>query len=99
MFEIGDRVLCKDSAKRPETQEELSQDVPNWVVKGQKYTVRGFTDNDGIVEGVWLEEIVNPVKFFRLLNRVSEPSFAIWRFEKMVEDFAEERVEQLEKSL
>lgn len=92
MFEIGDTVLCKDSAKRPETQEELSQDVPDWVVKGQKYTIRGFTDNDGIVEGVWLEEIVNPVKFFRLLNRISEPAFGLFRFTRTAENQVESEI-------
>jgi hypothetical protein len=83
MFDIGELVVCVDSSKAPHTVEEIDLDVPNWVVKGQRYTIRGFNENDGIVVGVLLEEVVNPLKYFRLVNRVQEPAFAKWRFRKL----------------
>jgi hypothetical protein len=95
MFEIGEKIICRNASMQPHTVEELNKDVPNWVKQGEKYTVRGFTSNDGIVDGVWLEEIVNQPVFFRLLGRAQEPSFAFWRFEKTkadevkVEEFVE----------
>ena len=51
--------------------------------KDEKYTIRGFTSNNGIVDGVWLEEIKNDYKFFRLIGRFQEPAFALWRFRKL----------------
>jgi hypothetical protein len=84
MFNIGDKVVCVDDSKRPHTVDELLKDIPNWVKQGEEYTVRGFTDNNGIVDGVWLEEIVNKPKFFKLINKVQEPAFAVWRFRKTV---------------
>jgi hypothetical protein len=92
MFDIGDRVVCINSAKQPHTIEELNRDVPNWVKKGDKYTIRGFTSNDGIVDGVWLEEIVNVPIFFKLLGRNQEPAFALWRFAKLREEEVLEEV-------
>lgn len=101
MFELGERVICIDSSKAPHTVEELNADVPNWVRKGDKYTIRGFNENDGIVVGVLLEELVNPVKFFKLVNRVQEPAFAQWRFRKLTpsESFEEEETDEVESEL
>lgn len=86
MFEVGQRVICIDDTMQPHTIEELKKDVPNWVQKGNKYTIRGFTDNDGIVDGIWLEEIRNRPLYFKLLGRLQEPAFALWRFRGMKED-------------
>jgi len=85
MFQIGDKVICVNDYKNPETREELLIDMPNWVKKGEKYTVRGFLDSDFVV-GVYLEEVKNPVKYFKLINKVAEGAFATWRFEKLKED-------------
>lgn len=103
MFEIGQKVLCVNDVRQPHTIEELSRDVPHWVKKGAKYTIRGFTSNDGIVDGVWLEEVVNMPIYFRLLGRTQEPAFALWRFRKteknevLEEDLTESIVELLEE--
>ena len=85
MFQIGDKVICVNDYKNPETREELSIDMPNWVKKGEKYSVRGFLDSDFVV-GVYLEGIENPVKYFKLINKVAEGAFATWRFKKLIED-------------
>ena len=83
MFEIGEKVICIDSSMQPHTIEELKKDMPNWVKKDEKYTIRGFTSNNGIVDGVWVEEIKNDYKFFRLIDKFQEPAFALWRFRKL----------------
>lgn len=97
MFEVGEKVICIDSSIQPHMVEELRQDMPNWISKGTVYTVRGFTSNDGIVDGMWLEEVVNVPKFFRLINRVQEPAFALWRFSKSESHEVEHSIEQVEE--
>ena len=83
MFQIGEKVVCINNSMQPHTIEELKKDMPNWVKKDEKYTIRGFTSNNGIVDGVWLEEIKNDYKFFRLIDKFQEPAFALWRFRKL----------------
>jgi len=94
MFQIGEKVVCVDDSKLPHTVEELNQDCPNWVKKGVKYTIRGFNDNNGIVVGVLLEEIRNPIKYFRLIDSSQEPSFKTSRFEKTKEDMVQSDVKK-----
>ena len=96
-IDIGDRVLCTDDSVQPHTAQELKVDMPAWVKKGEKYTIRGFVENDGIVPGVYLEEVTNPVRFFKLLNRSQEGAFRIDRFRKLQEDEVEAEVEQFEE--
>ncbi len=99
MFEIGKPVLCVDSSKLPYTVEELNADMPVWVKKGEKYKVRGFADNDGIVTGVYLEEIVNPIRFFKLLGRSQEGAFKLDRFVPLLEDEVEVMEEEFSEVL
>ena len=95
MFEIGEVVLCCEDYKLPHTREELSQNMPNWVKKGQKYTIRAFNDNQGIVVGVLLEEVVNPVLYFKLIDKAQEGAFRLDRFRKLAEDeVSAEKIEQ-----
>jgi len=80
-MEIGDKVICVDAGKQPHTAEELNNDMPNWVVKGRIYTIRDIVDSDFVV-GVRLEELHNPSRYFRLVERSMEGCFATWRFRK-----------------
>lgn len=82
-FSIGDRVVCIDSSMQPEAVEGLKKTVPNWVKKDEKYTIREIKKNRGIATGVLLEEIDNPVIFFKKLGGFQEPAFAEWRFRKL----------------
>ncbi|MDA7514209.1 hypothetical protein N8508_00310 [bacterium] len=89
-FHIGQQVICVDDAK-PKGYHPHA--IPNWVVKDSEYIIRGFADNDGIVVGVWLEELVNPLVPIGLLKKFQEPAFATWRFRKGLSAFeiAEEK--------
>jgi hypothetical protein len=61
-----------------------------WVDKGSEYTIREVLDNDGIVTGVLLEEIINDPIAQPLLNgRMQEPAFRVTRFQELHEDMAE----------
>jgi len=82
-FSIGDSVVCIDDSMQPHTVEELKRNVPNWVKKDDKYTIRAILDNRGIVTGVLLEEIDNPVLYFDKIGSFQEPAFAEWRFRKL----------------
>lgn len=79
-MEVGSRVVCVDSSKSPHTVEELNVDVPNWVRDGQMYTVRQIVEHDFGAVGVLLEEIRNPIRYFKIVDMAMEPMFAVWRF-------------------
>lgn len=96
MFKIGDKVICVNDIKQEHTILELSKDMPNWVKLNEQYTIRDILDNDFVV-GVLLEEIRNPIKYFRLLNKTQEPAFATWRFKK--QEIAYIRAELLTKNV
>jgi hypothetical protein len=92
-FYVGDKVVCIDDAMLPHTVEQLKKDVPNWVKKDEKYTIRAILDNRGIVTGLLLEEIDNPVLYFDLIGGFQEPAFAQWRFRKLKPSEVELEVE------
>jgi len=79
----GDKVICIDASIEPEKSEEIRRDFEIWVTKDKEYTIREILDNNGIVPGILLDEIHNFPKFFKLINRMQEPAFAIWRFRKL----------------
>ena len=85
-MKVGTKVICIDDSIRPEMVQWQRQYCPNWVKKDSKYTIREFDDNDGIVDGVLLEEVENRPVFLTKWNRVIEPHFATWRFREMEDD-------------
>jgi len=80
---VGDRVVCVDSSKLQHTCNELSADVPNWVVEGSHYTIREIREHDFGAVGVLLEEIRNKPRYFRLIDGTMEPMFKISRFRRL----------------
>ena len=82
----GTRVICVDDSMRPEVAEWQPKYCPNWVKLDFKYTIREFDDNDGLVDGVLLEEVRNPMVYLTKWNRYIEPRFAAWRFRELEED-------------
>ncbi|MGZ3753023.1 MAG: hypothetical protein ACXVA2_01305 [Mucilaginibacter sp.] len=79
----GDKVICIDASIEPDKAEEIKRDFEIWITKDKEYTIREILDNNGIVPGVLLDEVHNFPKFFKLINRMQEPAFAIWRFRKL----------------
>jgi len=99
MFNVGDKVVCINDRIEPEKLKEITKDFEHWVEKGEEYTVREILDNDGIVTGILLEEIINFPKRFPLLgHRLQEPAFGEFRFRKkqqVIKKLKTERVETI----
>ena len=92
-MEVGKKVICIDDSIKPEALISVSIMYPNWVKKGKQYTVREFLDNDGIVPGVLLEEVENPIVFIDLIRREQEPAFGLFRFaEEQEAELKEEKI-------
>lgn len=85
-MKVGTRVICVDDSIRPEMVQWQRQYCPNWVKKDEKYTIREFDSNDGIVDGVLLEEVENRVIYLIKWDRFIEPRFATWRFRELEGD-------------
>ena len=98
MFNVGDKVICIVDSIPAHMCEEIENDFEMWIKKGKEYTIRSFNDNDGIVVGVLLEEVLNFPKYFRLLGRSQEPSFKLDRFRKKEENEITEKVEEYVES-
>ncbi len=80
-LKVGDEVFCIDDGINPRFFLEVCFDFPNWVKKGQKYTVRKIRITPFGVS-LLLEELVNPLKYFEILDREEEPAFSLSRFAK-----------------
>ena len=91
----GDKVICIDARIDPEKVEEVRRDFEIWITKDKEYTIREILDNNGIVPGVLLEEVHNFPKFFKLIGRMQEPAFALWRFRKL--NYATSSTEQVKE--
>ena len=89
----GDTVICIDDAIKADKIEFVSAAYPNWIKKGNKYTIRRILLNDDIVPGILLNEVENPLIFIHLLNKVQEPAFGMFRFAKFAHDRATNTVE------
>jgi len=89
-MEVGSRVLCTDSSIKASEIFMVSMVYDMWVNKGAEYTIREVLDNDGIVTGLLLDQVVNdPIPQELLGGRFQEPAFRVTRFQKLHEDMAE----------
>jgi hypothetical protein len=88
-FNVGDRLLCINDTVDKDKAYEIFRDYQKWVVKGREYHVREVLHNDGIVTGILLVEIYNIPLFIKLVNRVQEPAFGTFRFQKLKKDASE----------
>ena len=80
MLGVGDEVICiNDSRPNGWTSEHF----PQWVKKDEKYTIREILENDDIVIGILVEELINPIVYIALIHREQESAFASWRFSKL----------------
>lgn len=90
----GSKVICINSAIKPEMAEFVHYHMPNWVSKDKVYTVRKICRNGGIVDGYLLEEITNPKCTLpkTLGAHFIEPRFGTFRFAEREEDESYERI-------
>lgn len=88
------KVKCIDDSINPEFIIETVKYFPNWVKKGEIYTVWDVLENDGIVTGYLLEELQNEMLYQPLLGREQEAAFRADRFE--VVSYEEEEEEEFE---
>lgn len=98
----GSKVICIDDKVKEELLGETLACFKHWVKKGIVYTIREICDNDGIVEGYLLEEIVNPKIEMKGLGEkydgyMFEPRFATWRFAEQETNQLEEEVSLVEE--
>jgi hypothetical protein len=89
----GDKVICIDDSIRVDVMPTIVKYYKNWVNKDQVYTVRHVVDNDGIVDGVLLEEIHNSPIYIELIDKNQEPAFGMFRFALLQEDKVLENAE------
>ena len=93
---LGSKVKCIDDSIKAEEFFMVIQVYKQWVKKDQEYTIRAIFDNDGIVTGCVLEEIVNdPIPQKLLGGRMQEPAFRLSRFVECEEAATEVEVEEL----
>jgi hypothetical protein len=74
------RLRCIDDSIKADQIEFVCMVYPQWVKKGEQYTVRQVLENDGIVTGVLLNEVRNEPIYQQLLGRYQEPAFRMSRF-------------------
>ena len=65
----------------------------NWVSRDNVYTIREVVSNEGIVDGVLLNEIKNAPIYIELIDKKQEPAFGKFRFKLLQEDAMMESVE------
>lgn len=80
-MKVGSKVICVDDSIA--NVEEFKRDFHNWVKKGDEYHIREIDDNDGLVTSVLLEEIKNPIRYFKTIGRAKESSFRMDRFREI----------------
>lgn len=80
---IGSKVKCVDDSIKFGKLGFVGHAYPNWIKKGEIYTVREILPNDDIVPGIVLEEVVNPVMYIHILGKEQEPAFRIDRFREL----------------
>jgi hypothetical protein len=89
----GSRVVCVDDSIRAEIMPSVIKYYKNWVAKDKTYTIREILQNEGIVEGVLLEEIRNEPIYIDLVDKKQEPAFGMFRFKLLQDDMLLESVE------
>ena len=95
-MEIGQKVVCVDDSIKPGKEEFVRIAYPQWVTKGKTYTIRDIIDNNDIVTGIVLKEVINGSIYIHLINDYQEPAFRANRFRELdeFEDLEETEEEQ-----
>ncbi len=97
---VGKKVVCIDDSIKPGKEEFVKYAFPSWIKEGKVYTVRALVDNQGIVPGLLLNEVVNPHIYIHLVKTYQEPAFKLDRFKELEEDsLAEDLIDELKLEL
>lgn len=85
-MEVGQKVVCvDDSVSSPELMWSVMLNFQQWIKKDVTYTIREILNNDDIVIGVLLKEIVNKPVYIKLIDKTQEPAFGAFRFRELDE--------------
>lgn len=90
----GTKVICIDDSIKEGKEEFVKYAFPSWIKEGKIYTVRAIVDNQGIVPGLLLNEVVNPHIFIHLVKSVQEPAFRLDRFKELEDQHLSESLEE-----
>lgn len=92
-FNTGSKIICVDDSIRAEILPTVAKYYKNWVSRDKIYTIREVFQNEGIVEGVLLEEVRNKPIYIELIDKKQEPAFGLFRFRELQDDAMMESVE------
>lgn len=97
----GSKVRCVNASVKPEMAEFKELHMTSWPTQGERYTIRQLCNNDGIVEGYLLEEIVNLPVECKVGTKTFfiEPRLATWRFAEEEEDVRVAEEEEVEEKV
>lgn len=90
---VGKKVICIDDSIKPGKEDFVKYAFPSWIKEGKVYTVRAIVENQGIVPGLLLNEVLNPHIFIHLIKTYQEPAFRLDRFKELDEDSLAENIE------
>jgi hypothetical protein len=97
---VGKKVVCIDDSIKPGKEEFVKYAFPSWIRKDQIYTIRAIVENQGIVPGMLLKEVVNPSIYIHLVKAYQEPAFRLDRFRELEDsELEEDLVEELSLEL
>jgi hypothetical protein len=92
---VGKKVVCVDASIKPGKEDFVKYAFPSWIKEGQIYTVRAIVENQGIVPGMYLKEVVNPSIYIHLIKTHQEPAFRLDRFKELEDQELEEDLEEV----
>jgi hypothetical protein len=91
----GKKVVCIDDSIKPGKEDFVRYAFPSWIQEGKVYTIREIVENQGIVPGLLLNEVVNPHIFIHLIETYQEPAFRLDRFKELEESSLEAELEEV----
>jgi hypothetical protein len=92
---VGKKVVCVDASIKPGKEDFVKYAFPSWIKEGQIYTVRAIVENQGIVPGMYLKEVVNPSIYIHLIKTHQEPAFRLDRFRELEDQELEKDLEEV----
>jgi hypothetical protein len=92
---IGQKVVCIDDSIKPGKEAFVRNVYKQWIKEGETYTIRDIIDNDDIVTGILLKEVVNMPIYIHLIDDIQEPAFRMERFKELDEFEEEEELEEV----